>query len=162
MKWRYFFVVIPFLTGCSFTNTTTKVKNFAQCYIHQIPAPFWVCYQSSFQAVGKVKTDKVTRLKQEEAFSLGVTELISKLTAKAALFLRKIGKDDQKTREKIKNIIKNFVVVNAIEGNNWYSKKDKLLYVEVKINKDDFKRVLLNEFKDIDQKKLETAFDEIF
>ncbi|WP_457559894.1 hypothetical protein [Caminibacter sp.] len=156
-------VLIPFLiTGCSFTNTTTKVTNFAKCYIHQIPAPFWVCYQSSFQVVGKVKTDKVTRLKQEEAFSVGMTELITKLNAKTMLFLRKIGKDDKHTLDRIKNVVKNFVVVNAIQGASWYSKKEKMLYVQVKIDKDAFKKVLLSQFKNIDKKTLQAAFDEVF
>ncbi|WP_457564836.1 hypothetical protein [Caminibacter sp.] len=156
-------VLIPFLiTGCSFTNTTTKVTNFAKCYIHQIPAPFWVCYQSSFQALGKVKTDKVTRLKQEEAFSVGMTELITKLNAKTMLFLRKIGKDDKHTLDRIKNVVKNFVVVNAIQGASWYSKKEKMLYVQVKIDKDAFKKVLLSQFKNIDKKTLQAAFDEVF
>jgi hypothetical protein len=158
----YFLLLVPFLVGCSVSNTTTSVKNFAKCYIHEIPAPFWVCYQSSFQAVGKVKTDKVTRLKQEEAFSIGVTQLISKLDAKAELFLRKIGKDDEKTRNKIKAFIKNYVIVSAVEGRNWYSKKDKILYVEVKVDEKSFKRVFLDQFKGMDKKSLQVAFDEVF
>ncbi len=160
---KYIFFAIPFLiAGCSFSNTTQKVKNFTKCYIHNLPAPFWVCYQSSFQSVGKTKAQKMDRLKQEEAFSLGVSDLINKLNAKVSLFLRRIGKDDENTLNRIKASIKNYVVVNALEGKSWYSSKEHLIYVEVLINKDDFKKFLFSQFKNLDTKTLNTAWDETF
>ncbi len=160
----YIWFIIPLFVGCSVSNTSTKIKNFTKCYIHKIPAPFWVCYQSSFQSVGKVYTEKITRLKQEEAFSIGVSDLINKLQAKTKLFLRRVGIDNEKKQKQILDSVKNFVIINAIQGNFWYSKTDKLLYVEVKINKNDFKKMLFNELKDenIDKKEFEVAFNEIF
>ena len=93
MKKTYLLLPLIFL-GCTFTNTTQKVKEFTKCFIHQIPAPFWVCYQSSFLSVGKIHTNKFSRLKQEEAYSVGVSELIAKLQAKTKLFLRKLDIND--------------------------------------------------------------------
>ena len=58
--------------------------------------------------------------------------------------------------------VKNFVIVNSIQGDSWYSKAEKMLYVEVKVNKDDFKRFLFNELKDVDKKELKVAFNEVF
>ena len=95
MKKIYFLLPLIFF-GCSFTNTTQKVEKFTKCYVHQIPAPFWVCYQSSFLSVGKVHVNKPSRLKQEEAYSVGVSELINKLQIKTKLFLRKLNiKNDE-------------------------------------------------------------------
>ena len=101
MKKIYFLLPLIFW-GCSFTNTTQKVKKFTKCYVHQIPAPFWVCYQSLFLSVGKVHANKISRLKQEEAYSLGVSELIAKLQAKTKLFLRKLNVKDHKLIEQIR------------------------------------------------------------
>ena len=158
----YIWFVIPLFIGCSVSNTSTKIKNFTKCYIHKIPAPFWVCYQSSFQSVGKVYTKEVTRLKQEEAFSIGVSDLINKLQAKTKLFLRRVGIDDEKKQKQILDSVKNFVIINAIQGDSWYSKADNMLYVEVKVDKESFKRYLFNELKDINKKELEVAYNEIF
>jgi hypothetical protein len=158
----YFWLIVPLFIGCSVSNTSTKIKNFTKCYIHKIPAPFWVCYQSSFQSVGKVYTSSISRLKQEEAFSIGVSDLINKLQAKTRLFLRRIGVDDKKKEKQILNEVKNFVIINAIQGDTWYSKAEKMLYVEVKVNKEDFKKFLFKELKNINKKELEVAFNEVF
>ena len=161
---NYFWLIIPFFIGCSgsISNTSTQIKNFTKCYIHKLPAPFWVCYQSSFQSVGKVHTSSVSRLKQEEAFSIGVSDLINKLQAKTKLFLRRLGIEGTKKEKQIMEAVKNFVIVNSIQGDSWYSKAEKMLYVEVKVNQDDFKRFLFNELKDIDKKELKVAFNEVF
>ncbi|GAB6074257.1 hypothetical protein [Nautilia lithotrophica] len=157
MKKSFYLIPLIFL-GCSVSNTTTKVSEFTKCYVHQIPAPFWVCYQSSFLSVGKVHADKLTRLKQEEAYSLGVSELIAKLQSKTKLFLRKLGLSDKN----INSEIKDFVILNALQGDSWYSKKDKMIYVQVKIDKEEFKKFLFEKCKKIDQKVLESSFDETF
>jgi len=159
---KYLLLIPLIFLGCSISNTTTKVKNFTKCYIHQIPAPFWVCYQSSFLAVGKVVTDKVTRLKQEEAFSNGVTQLINKLQSKTKIFLDKLDIEDEKERNRIMQEVKNFVIVNALQGKTWYSEKEKMLYVEVTIDKKEFKDFLYRQFEKIDKKKFEIAFNESF
>ena len=123
----YLWLIVPLFIGCSssVSNTSIKIKNFTKCYIHKIPAPFWICYQSSFQSVGKVYTPSVSRLKQEEAFSIGVSDLINKLQAKTKLFLRRIGLEDSKKEKQILNKVKNFVIINAIQGDTWYSKAEK-------------------------------------
>jgi len=157
----YVWLIIPLFIGCSMSNTSTKVKNFTKCYIHKLPAPFWVCYQSSFQSIGKIHTDKPTRLKQEEAFSIGVSELVNKLNAKMELLARRVGLS-QKELNRLKESVRNFVIVNAIQGDSWFSKKENMLYVEVKIDKNDFKRFLFNELKNINKSKLQVAFDETF
>ncbi len=153
---------IIFFTGCSFTKTSSNIKNFTKCYIHKIPAPFWVCYQSPFQSVGKVVAKKISRLKQEEAFSLGVSDLVNKLQAKTKLFLRRIGVSDEKKIKTILDEVKNFVIVNAYQGESWYSNKEKMLYVRVFVNKDEFEKFLLSNFKNKDKKLLEDSFNEIF
>jgi hypothetical protein len=160
----YLWLIVPLFIGCSgsISNTSTKIKNFTKCYIHKLPAPFWVCYQSSFQSVGKVHTPSMSRLKQEEAFSIGISDLVNKLQAKTKLFLRRIGLDETKKEKQILEAVKNFVIVNAIQGDSWYSKVEKMLYVEVKVDKKDFKRFLFNELKDINKKELEVAFNEVF
>ncbi|GAB6046024.1 hypothetical protein JCM11957_16230 [Caminibacter profundus] len=161
MKPYIWFIVPLIIGGCSISNTSTKVKSFTQCYIKKIPAPFWVCYQSSFQSVGKIHSAQINRLKQEEAFSIGVSDLISKLQAKTKLFLRRLEINDKKTNQILK-LVKNFVVINSIQGDSWYSKKENMLYVEVKVDKKDFKRFIFNELKDIDKKTLQMAYDEVF
>jgi len=151
--------LIPFIfLGCSISNTTAKVKEFTKCYVHQMPAPFWVCYQSSFLSVGKVHADKLTRLKQEEAYSLGVSELIAKLQNKTRLFLRKLGLEDKK----IDSEIKDFVILNALQGDSWYDEKDKMIYVQVKLDKEEFRKFIFGKCKKTDQKVLESTFDETF
>ena len=157
MKKVYFVLPLVFL-GCSFTNTTQKVKDFTKCYVHQIPAPFWVCYQSSFLSVGKVHANKLLRLKQEEAYSLGVSELIGKLQAKTKLFLRKLNiKNDELIKK-----IKDFVILNALQGESWFNEKEKMIYVQVKLDKDEFKNYLFEKLKKIDKKILKSTFDETF
>ncbi|WP_456479690.1 hypothetical protein [Nautilia sp.] len=155
---RLFLIIPALFLGCSVSNTTTKVREFTKCYVHQIPAPFWVCYQSSFLSVGKVHADKQTRLKQEEAYSLGVSELIAKLQSKTKLFLRKIGVKDKH----IDSEIKDFVILNALQGDSWYSEKEKMIYVQVQINKDEFEKFLFEKFKKIKKEELKSAFDETF
>ncbi|WP_457562327.1 hypothetical protein [Caminibacter pacificus] len=160
---RKYLLLLPLaFLGCSVSNTTTKVKNFTKCYIHQLPAPFWVCYQSSFLAVGKVFTDKVSRLKQEEAFSNGVAQLINKLQNKTKILLNKLDINDEKRMKQVLDAVKSYVIVNAIQGSSWYAKKDKMLYVEVKINDKDFKDFLLRQLGNIDKNKYEIAFNESF
>ncbi|ACM93086.1 putative lipoprotein [Nautilia profundicola AmH] len=157
MKRLLFLAPLIFL-GCSVSNTTTKVTEFTKCYVHQLPAPFWVCYQSSFLSVGKVHADKLNRLKQEEAYSLGVSELVAKLQSKTKLFLRKLGLEDKN----IDSEIKDFVILNALQGDSWYSKDEKMIYVQVKIDKEEFKKFLFDKCKKIDKKVLENTFDETF
>jgi len=157
MKKIYFLLPLFFL-GCSFTNTTQKVKDFTKCYVHQLPAPFWVCYQSSFLSVGKVHANKLSRLKQEEAYSVGVSELIGKLQAKTKLFLRKLDIKNDKLIEEIKD----FVILNALQGETWFNKKEKMIYVQVKLDKDEFENFLFEKLKKIDKKVLKSTFDETF
>jgi len=155
---RLLFLIPALFLGCSFTNTSNKVKEFTKCYVHQMPAPFWVCYQSPFLSVGKVHADKLTRLKQEEAYSLGVSELIAKLQSKTKLFLRKLGLEDKN----IDSEIKDFVILNALQGDSWYNEKEKMIYVQVKIDKKEFKNFLFEKFKNVKKQELQNAFDETF
>lgn len=151
------FLLLPLMfIGCTISTTSTKIKEFTKCYINKIPAPFWVCYQSPFISVGKVYTKKFNRLEQEKAYSMAVSELYLKLQAKVKLFLRKLGKENKK----IINKVKDFVILNAILEDSWYNKH--MLYVKVAINKEEFKKFLFNELKSIDKKILETAFNETF
>jgi len=151
------FLLLPLMfIGCTVFPTPTKIKEFTKCYINKIPAPFWVCYRSSFISVGKVYTKKFNRLEQEKAYSMAVSELYLKLQAKVKLFLRKLGKENKK----IINKVKDFVILNAILEDSWYNKH--MLYVKVTINKEEFKKFLFNELKNIDKKILETAFNETF
>ena len=152
-------LLVPFIfIGCSVSNTSTKIKKFTKCYINKIPAPFWVCYQSPFVGVGKIHTKKFNRLKQEEAYSIAISELYLKLQAKTKLFLRKLDKKN----EKIIDNIKDFVVLNAVLEDSWYNQKEEMLYVKAIVDKEEFKKFLFNELKDIDKKTLETAFNETF
>jgi len=155
---KYLFLVPLIFIGCASVNKTTQdVKNFAKCYIHQMPAPFWICYQSAFMSVGKVKSDKLSRLKQEEAYSAGVSDLIAKLQSKTKLLLRKLGLENKKILDEIKN----FVIVNAIEDDTWYDKKNRMIYVKVVVNRDEFKKFLKSNLK-VDNKKFEEIFNETF
>jgi len=155
---KYLLLVPLVFIGCaSVSQTSQSVKNFAKCYIHQMPAPFWICYQSSFMSVGKVKSNKLSRLKQEEAYSAGVSDLVVKLQSKTKLLLRKLGIEDKKILDKVKN----FIIVNAIEDNTWYDKKNKMIYVKVVVNKNEFKKFLKNNLK-VDNKKFKEIFDETF
>ena len=143
-----------FIIGCSnISSNVKKVKNFSKCYIHKMPAPFWVCYQSTFLAVGKVYTEKLNRLKQEEAYSKALSELVQKITLKV-----------KKLQEYNKNIkldeVKNFVLVNAIEKDTWYDKKNHILYVEASLDEDELKEFLASKFKD--KKEFEKLYNEIF
>ncbi len=145
--------------GCSLTTTTQKVKNFATCYINKIPAPTWVCYQSSFLSIGKVHTDSFTKLKQEEAYSLGVSEFVAKLQSKTKLFLRKLNIDDKEILKEVKE----FVILNAIEGDSWFDKKSKMLYVKVEVSKDEFKKFLYSKLKTkVKKSTFLMMFDETF
>jgi len=154
---KQLFLLVPFMfISCA---TTTKIKEFAQCFINKTPAPFWVCYQSPFIGIGKIYTKKFNKLKQEEAYSIAVSELYLKLQTKTKLFLRKLGKvEDEKL---IKNV-KDFVILNAILEDSWYNQKEQMLYVEVVVDKEEFKKFLFNELKNVDKKVLETAFNETF
>jgi len=109
-------------------------------------------------SVGKVHANKLSRLKQEEAYSLGVSELIAKLQTKTKLFLRKLNiKNDELIKK-----IKDFVILNALQGESWFNEKEKMIYVQVKLDKDEFKNYLFEKLKKIDKKILESTFDETF
>jgi len=155
MKKSIFILPLIFV-GCTFTQTSKKVTSFTKCYVHQLPAPFWICYQSSFISVGKVHTKEVSRLKQEEAYAKGVNDLVEKLSLKTKKFLKKL-----KIKEDILSDIKAFVVLNAIETNTWYSKKNQMLYVKVEVEKDKFKKFLFSKLK-VKKETFEEAFDEVF
>jgi hypothetical protein len=157
MRKTLFFIPLLFL-GCSVSDTAVKVTEFTKCYVHSVPAPFWVCYQSPFLSVGKVKANVPTRLKQEEAYSLGVSALVNKLEAKTNLFIKRLGLKNVS----LKNEIKDFVILNALQGDSWYDKTDKMIYVQVKLDKNEFKNFLFSKFKNIDKKTLESAYDETF
>jgi len=153
---RYLLLVPLLFIGCASINQTSKnIQNFAKCYIHQMPAPFWICYQSSFMAVGKVKTKKLSRIKQEEAYSQGVSDLIAKLQSKTKLFLRKLNIENKN----ILNEIKSFVIINAIQKETWFDKKNNMLYVEVLVDRNEFKKFLKTKIK---VKNFEEIFDETF
>jgi hypothetical protein len=158
MKKEYLLILGLIFAGCSVSNTTTKVSEFAKCYVHKVPAPFWICYQSPFLSVGKVHSERFNRLKQEEAYSLGVSELIAKLQAKTKLFLRKLEIQDAQAVADIKD----FVVLNAIQGDSWYDEKENMIYVQVKISKEEFKNFLLEKLPKTDKKKFQSIFDETF
>ena len=161
MKKTLFLASVLIFAGCSAVQKTSKkVQNFSKCYIHKIPAPFWVCYQSSFLGVGKVSTNKFSRIKEEEAYSQGISILITTLQAKTSLMLRKLNLD-KKISNKILADIKKFVIVSANEGKYWYDKNNKILYVQAYINENDFKNFLFKELK-IDKKRFEKLYNETF
>ena len=156
MKKSVFLSLILLLAGCSAVQENAKkIKNFSKCYINKIPAPFWVCYQSDFLTVGKVYTPKFSRLKQEEAYSVAVNDLIKKLQMKTSIFLKRLNLKDKS----ILNEIKNFVIVNAIEGNSWFDKKHHILYVEASVDKEQFKNFLKEKLK---IKNFEKYYNESF
>ncbi len=161
MKRALFLSSILLFAGCSVVQKTTKnVQNFSKCYIHKMPAPFWVCYQSSFLGVGKVNADKFSRIKEEESYSQGISSLIATLQSKTSLLLRKINAD-KKTTAKILSDIKKFVIVNANEGKYWYDKKNKILYVQAFVDEKEFKAFLQKELK-IDKERFEKLYNETF
>jgi len=156
MKKSIFLSIVLFFAGCSAVQENVKkIKNFSKCYINKMPAPFWVCYQSDFMSVGKVYTDKFSRLQQEEAYSIAVNNLIKKLQMKTSYLLKKIHIQDKS----ILNEIKNFVIINATEGDSWFDKKNHILYVEASIDKDEFKKFLKEKLK---IKNFEKYYNEIF
>jgi len=156
MKKSVFLSLILLLAGCSAVQENAKkIKNFSKCYINKIPAPFWVCYQSDFLTVGKVYTPKFSRLKQEEAYSVAINDLIKKLQMKTSIFLKRLNLKDKS----ILNEIKNFVIVNAIEGNSWFDKKHHILYVEASVDKEQFKNFLKEKLK---IKNFEKYYNESF
>jgi hypothetical protein len=152
-------LIIPLVfIGCSFNNAQSKVKAFTKCYVNKLPAPFWVCYETSFMSVGKIHTEKVTRLSQQEAYAVGMKALSDKLLVKTKMFLEKLNYKDKKILEDVKS----FIIMNAINDGFWYDKKTQILYVKVVIDKKEFKKFLFNELKGYDKKILEVAFDESF
>ena len=161
MKKTLFLASILIFAGCSAVQKTTqKVQNFSKCYVHKIPAPFWVCYQSAFLGVGKVNTDKFSRLKEEEAYSQGISILAATLQSKTSLMLRKLN-FDKKSSDKILADVKKFVIISANEGKHWYDKKNKILYVQAYIDEKEFKAFLFKELK-IDKKRFEKLYNETF
>ncbi len=156
MKKILFLSAILLFGGCSAVQESAKkVKNFSKCYINKIPAPFWVCYQSTFMSVGKVYTPKPSRLKQEEAYSTALNNLIQKIQQKTKTFMEKAKIKDKN----LLNEIKNFVIINGMEGNSWFDKKNNILYVEASIDKDEFKNFLKEKVK---IKDFENIFNETF
>ena len=156
MKKSVFLSILLILVGCSAVRENVKkVKNFSKCYINKLPAPFWVCYQSDFMSVGKIFTKTPSRLKQEEAYSIAVNNLIQKLQNKTKIFMQKVSLKNKKLLDDVKN----FVIVNSIEGNSWFDKKNHILYVEASIDKDEFKNFLKEKVK---IKDFEKNFNETF
>jgi len=156
MKKSLFLSVMLIFAGCSAVQESAKkVKNFSKCYINKVPAPFWVCYQSEFMSVGKIYTNKPSNLEKEEAYSIGVNDLIKKLQNKTASFLKKLSIKDKS----ILKDVKNFVIINAMEGNSWFDKNHHILYVEVSIDKRKFKNFLKSEIK---HKDFEKYYNETF
>ena len=156
MKKTLFLSIILLFAGCSAVQESAKkVKNFSKCYINKIPAPFWVCYQSLFMSVGKVYTSKPSRLKQEEAYSTALNNLIQKIQNKTKIFMEKAGIKDRNLLDEVKN----FVIINAIEGNSWFDDKNHIMYVEASIDKEEFKNFLKEKVK---IKDFENIFNETF
>ncbi len=156
MKKTVFLSILLLLAGCSAVQESAKkVKNFSKCYINKMPAPFWVCYQSLFMSVGKVYTPKPSRLKQEEAYSIAVNNLLQKLQNKTKIFMQKAGIQDKKLLDEVKN----YVIINAMEGKSWFDDKNHILYVEAAIDEDEFKNFLKEKVK---IKDFENIFNETF
>jgi len=148
--------VIPFLfLGCA---TSNKVQKFTKCYIHKIPAPFWICYQSTFLSVGKTYTKKFNRLSQNEAYADGVSILTKNIFRKTEKFLEKLNIKNQDILKQVKA----YVITISIDDGNWYDKKNHILYVKVIIDKNSFKHYLFSLIKGHNKKDLEIAFDESF
>jgi hypothetical protein len=151
-------LILPLVfLGCSVSNAPTKIKQFTKCYIHKLPAPFWVCYENSFMSVGKIHTKEVSRLSQQEAYSVGIKSLSEKILTKTKDFLRRLN-----TTKNILDKVKAFVITNAVNEGNWYDKKTQILYVKVDIDKEQFKNFLFSLLKGYDKKVLETAYEESF
>ncbi|GAX86919.1 conserved hypothetical protein [Lebetimonas natsushimae] len=152
-------LILPLVfVGCSLTNAPAKVKEFTKCYVHKIPAPFWVCYETNFMSVGKVHTKKNTRLAEQEAYAVGMKNLSEKILIKTKEFLRKLNCKDKSVLAKVKS----FVITNAVSDGTWYDKKTQILYVKVVVDKNEFKNFLFNSLKGYDKKVLEAAFNESF
>ncbi len=158
MKKFLFLSSLLIFTACSnISQTTSQIKSFAKCYIHKLPAPFWVCYQSSFMSVGKIKASKDDRLNEEVAYSEGINNLIFKLQSKTSLMLKKLNIKNKK----LLNEIKQFVIMNAIQKSSWFDKKNHMLYVDVEVDKNEFRKFLEQKLK-IDKKIFKDIFDESF
>jgi hypothetical protein len=152
-------LIIPILfVGCSISSTPKKVKEFTQCYVHKIAAPFWVCYETPFMSVGKVHTQKVTRLSQEEAYAVGMKSLSAKILIRTKEFLKRLNIKDDSILKKVKS----FIIMNALTDGYWYDKKTKILYEKVVIDKNEFKNFLFSLLKGYDKKVLEVAYEESF
>ncbi len=156
MKKTIFLSFLLIFAGCSAVQESVKkVKNFSKCYINKIPAPFWVCYQSYFMSVGKIYTKQPSRLAQEEAYSKAINSLIQKLQVKTSSFLQKANINNKS----ILNDVKNFIIINAIEGSSWFDKKNNIIYVQESIDKNEFKNFLKQKIK---IKNFEQLFYETF
>jgi hypothetical protein len=153
---KYLFLLPLAFVGCTFTQTSKKVTSFTKCYVHQLPAPFWICYQSSFMSVGKVHTQEISRLKQEEAYAKGVNNLVEKLIIQTKKFLERV-----EIKKDITDDIKTFIILNALETHTWYSKKSNMLYVKVEVDKESFKKFLFSKLN-LKKEQFEEAFDETF
>ena len=157
MKYALYFVPLLFL-GCGVSEVQQKVKNFTSCYVHKMPAPFWICYKSPFLSVGKVKAKKDDLLKKEEAYSLGLTNLIDKLRKKTDLLLKKLKIKNKNILENVKN----FVMLNASQKDFWFDKNENFLYSLVTVDKDKFKKFLFSALKSVGKKEFESGFNEVF
>jgi len=69
-----------------------------------------------------------------------------------------LGKLNIKNKD-ILNEIKSFVIINAIQKETWFDKKNKMLYVEVTVDKNEFKKFLESKIK---TKNFEEIFNETF
>jgi len=148
--------VIPFLfLGCA---TSNKVEKFTKCMIHNIPAPFWICYQSAFTTVGKTYTKKFNRLSQNEAYADGVSILTKNILLKTEKFLEKLNIKNKNILKQVKS----YIITTSIDDGNWYDEKNHILYVKVTIDNDAFKQFLFSLLKGYNKKELEIAFDESF
>jgi len=150
MRKSIFLLIVLIFVGCSVApQKTKKIKNLSKCYINKTEAPFWVCYQSTFSSVGKVYTSKFSRLKQEEAYSISVNNLIQKLQNKTFKLLEKLNIKDKS----ILKDVKSFVIINATEDNHWFDKNRHILYVKASINEKRFKEFLKDKIKNKDFEK---------
>jgi len=154
MKKLLFVLPLLFL-GCA---TSNKVEKFTKCYIHKIPAPFWVCYQSDFVSVGKIYAKTFNRLSQDEAYADGVSILTKNILLKTEKFLKKLN---VKNKDILKQV-KLYVITTSIDDGNWYNEKNHILYVKVTIDQEAFKHFLFSLMKNYNKKELEIAFDESF
>jgi len=161
MRKALLFVPLAFL-GCSLINPTPKkIQSTHICKVEKYEAPYWVCCQSTFVVVGKIYTPNPTMLKEEEAFSNAMMELIRKLENKTKTMLNKLDINDKKEIEKILNQVKDYTIVHSMEGKKWYLKELKMLYVQAVMERGEFKKFLKSLIK-TDEKKFEIAFNESF